>query len=211
MSDLFNASLRELSAALTAKKVSSVELATLFLDRIDKLNPALNAFITLDREQTLAQARAADARVPKGTQSTGAGDTATSPLAGIPLAHKDIFCTKGWRTSCGSRMLENFVSPYDAHVVEKLAAAGMVTLGKLNMDEFAMGSSNETSFFGPVKNPWDTARVPGGSSGGSAAAIAARLVRPPPAPIPAARSASRRPFAASPASSRPMAWSVATA
>jgi len=175
MSDLFNASLRELSAALTAKKVSSVELATLFLDRIDKLNPALNAFVTLDREQTLAQARAADARVPKGTQSTGAGDTATSPLAGIPLAHKDIFCTKGWRTSCGSRMLENFVSPYDAHVVEKLAAAGMVTLGKLNMDEFAMGSSNETSFFGPVKNPWDTARVPGGSSGGSAAAIAARL------------------------------------
>ncbi|MBN8476262.1 amidase, partial [Sulfuritalea sp.] len=165
---MINASLRELSAALRAKKVSSVELATLFLDRIDKLNPALNAFITVDREQTLAQARAADARV-------GAGDTATSPLAGIPLAHKDIFCTRGWRTSCGSRMLENFVSPYDAHVVEKLAAAGMVTLGKLNMDEFAMGSSNETSFFGPVKNPWDTARVPGGSSGGSAAAIAARL------------------------------------
>jgi aspartyl-tRNA(Asn)/glutamyl-tRNA(Gln) amidotransferase subunit A len=172
---MINSSLRELSAALAARKISAVELATLFLDRIDKLNPALNAFITIDREQTLAQARAADARVPKGTQSAGAGDTATSPLAGIPLAHKDIFCTRGWRTSCGSRMLENFVSPYDAHVVEKLAAAGMVTLGKLNMDEFAMGSSNETSFFGPVKNPWDTARVPGGSSGGSAAAIAARL------------------------------------
>ena len=169
---MINSSLRELSAALAARKISAVELATLFLDRIDKLNPALNAFITIDREQTLAQARAAEARVPKGTQSAGAGNT---PLAGIPLAHKDIFCTRGWRTSCGSRMLENLVSPYDAHVVEKLAAAGMVTLGKLNMDEFAMGSSNETSFFGPVKNPWDTARVPGGSSGGSAAAIAARL------------------------------------
>ena len=169
---MINSSLRELSAALAARKISAVELATLFLDRIDKLNPALNAFITIDREQTLAQARAAEARVPKGTQSAGAGNT---PLAGIPLAHKDIFCTRGWRTSCGSRMLENFVSPYDAHVVEKLAAAGMVTLGKLNMDEFAMGSSNETSFFGPVKNPWDTASVPGGSSGGSAAAIAARL------------------------------------
>ena len=168
---MINSSLRELSAALAARKISAVELATLFLDRIDKLNPALNAFITIDREQTLAQARAAEARVPKGTQSAGAGNT---PLAGIPLAHKDIFCTRGWRTSCGSRMLENFVSPYDAHVVEKLAAAGMVTLGKLNMDEFAMGSSNETSFFGPVKNPWDTARVPGGSSGGSAAAFAAR-------------------------------------
>ncbi len=164
---MINASLSELSAALAAKTISAVELATLFLDRIDRLNPGLNAFIALDREQTLAQARAADA-----SGKVGAGDT---PLAGIPLAHKDIFCTKGWRTSCGSRMLENFVSPYDAHVVEKLAAAGMVTLGKLNMDEFAMGSSNETSYFGPVKNPWDTSRVPGGSSGGSAAAIAARL------------------------------------
>jgi aspartyl-tRNA(Asn)/glutamyl-tRNA(Gln) amidotransferase subunit A len=160
-------SLRELSAALAAREVSAVELATLFLDRIDRLNPGLNAFIAQDREQTLAQARAADA-----SGKVGAHDT---PLAGIPLAHKDIFCTRGWRTSCGSRMLENFVSPYDAHVVERLAAAGMVTLGKLNMDEFAMGSSNETSYFGPVKNPWDTARVPGGSSGGSAAAIAARL------------------------------------
>jgi aspartyl-tRNA(Asn)/glutamyl-tRNA(Gln) amidotransferase subunit A len=148
---MINLSLRELSAALAARKVSAVELATLFLDRIDRLNPGLNAFIAQDREQTLAQARAADA-----SGRVGAHDT---PLAGIPLAHKDIFCTRGWRTSCGSRMLE----------------AGMVTLGKLNMDEFAMGSSNETSYFGPVKNPWDTARVPGGSSGGSAAAIAARL------------------------------------
>ena len=167
MSELINSSLKELSAALAAKKVSAVELATLFLDRIDRLNPALNAFIALDRDKSLAQARAADEKL-----KAGAG---APVLTGIPLAHKDIFCTKGWRTSCGSRILENFVSPYDAHVVEKLAGAGMVTLGKLNMDEFAMGSSNETSYFGPVKNPWDVSRVPGGSSGGSAAAIAARL------------------------------------
>jgi len=168
MSDtLINASLRQLSAALADKKISSVELSTLFLDRIETLNPTLNAFVTVDREKTLAMARAADA-----SGKVGAGDTA---LAGIPLAHKDIFCTEGWRTTCGSKMLSNFVSPYDATVVEKLNAAGMVTLGKLNMDEFAMGSSNETSFFGPVKNPWDVSRVPGGSSGGSAAAIAARL------------------------------------
>ena len=170
MSDLINSSLKELSAALTAKKVSAVELATLFLDRIEKFNSALNAFIALDRDKTLAQARAADEK-----RRVGAGGTAVSPLSGIPLAHKDIFCAKGWRTSCGSKMLANFVSPYDAHVVEKLAAAGMVTLGKLNMDEFAMGSSNESSYFGPVKNPWDLSCVPGGSSGGSAAAVAARL------------------------------------
>jgi len=168
MSDLINSSLRELSAALAARKVSAVELATVFLDRIEKFNPAFNAFITLDRDKSLAQARSAD-------QKLGAGATAISPLCGIPLAHKDIFCTKGWHTSCGSKMLANFVSPYDANVVEKLAGAGMVTLGKLNMDEFAMGSSNESSFFGPVRNPWDVSRVPGGSSGGSAAAIAARL------------------------------------
>jgi aspartyl-tRNA(Asn)/glutamyl-tRNA(Gln) amidotransferase subunit A len=164
---MINASLKQLSAALAAKKISAVELATLFLDRIETHNPALNAFLTTDREKTLAQAQAADERLQSG------GDT--TPLTGIPLAHKDIFCTKGWRTSCGSKILENFVSPYDANVVEKLAAAGMVTLGKLNMDEFAMGSSNETSYFGPVKNPWDVSRVPGGSSGGSAAAVAARL------------------------------------
>jgi len=167
---MINSSLRELSAALAAKKVSAVELATLFLDRIEKFNPALNAFISLDRDKTLAQAQAADEKL-----KVGAGGTAISPLTGIPLGHKDIFCTKGWRTSCGSQMLANFVSPYDANVVEKLAGAGMVTLGKLNMDEFAMGSSNETSWFGPVKNPWDVSCVPGGSSGGSAAAIAARL------------------------------------
>ena len=164
---MINASLRELADALAARRISAVELATLFLDRIDRLNPGINAFIALDRERTLAQARAAD--------DSGKVGADTTPLAGIPLAHKDIFCTKGWRTSCGSRMLENFTSPYDAHVVERLAAAGMVTLGKLNMDEFAMGSSNETSWFGPVRNPWDPARVPGGSSGGSAAAVAARL------------------------------------
>ena len=163
---MINASLKELSAALADEKISSVELATLFLDRIDQLNPVLNAFITLDREKTLAMAKAADARRAAG--ESGA-------LLGIPLAHKDIFCTEGWRTSCGSKMLANFISPYDATVVAKFKQAGAVTLGKLNMDEFAMGSSNETSFFGPVKNPWDVNRVPGGSSGGSATAIAARL------------------------------------
>jgi len=166
MSDLINASLRELAAALDAKQVSSVELSTVFLDRIEKLNPEINAFVTLDRAKTLAQAAEMDAR-------RAAGDK--SPLLGIPLGHKDIFCTEGWLTTCGSKMLHNFVSPYDATVVTKLKQAGVVTLGKLNMDEFAMGSSNETSYFGPVKNPWDTKRVPGGSSGGSAAAIAARL------------------------------------
>ncbi len=163
---MINASLKELSAALTEKNISAVELATLFLDRIDQLNPALNAVIATDRDRTLAMATAADVRRASGE---------SGPLLGIPLAHKDIFCTEGWRTSCGSKMLANFISPYDATVVEKLKQAGMVTLGKLNMDEFAMGSSNETSYFGPVKNPWDIDRVPGGSSGGSAAAIAARL------------------------------------
>ncbi|OHC62951.1 MAG: aspartyl/glutamyl-tRNA amidotransferase subunit A [Rhodocyclales bacterium GWA2_65_20] len=163
---MIHASLRELSGALAEKRISAVELATLFLDRIDRLNPTLNAFISVDREKTLAMAGDADARRARGE---------TAPLLGVPLAHKDIFCTAGWPTTCGSKMLANFVAPYDATVVEKLKAAGMVTLGKCNMDEFAMGSSNETSFFGPVRNPWDLARVPGGSSGGSAAAIAARL------------------------------------
>ncbi|MBS3935381.1 MAG: Asp-tRNA(Asn)/Glu-tRNA(Gln) amidotransferase GatCAB subunit A, partial [Sulfuritalea sp.] len=163
---MINASLKELGAALAQKRISSVELTTLFLDRIEKLNPALNAFVSVGRDQALRQAAAADRKV-------GAGGTA--PLLGIPLAHKDIFCTAGRPTTCGSKMLANFVSPYDAHVVERLDAAGMVLLGKCNMDEFAMGSSNETSFFGPVKNPWNPACVPGGSSGGSAAAVAARL------------------------------------
>lgn len=165
---MINSSLKELAAALAAKKISSVELTALFLDRIGKHNPALNAFVTLDRAKALAAAQAADAKL-------GAGATA-SPLCGIPLAHKDIFCAQGWRTTCGSKMLDNFVSPYDAHVVDRLNAAGMVVVGKCNMDEFAMGSSNESSYYGPVKNPWDAMRVPGGSSGGSAAAVAARLV-----------------------------------
>ncbi len=163
---MINASLKELAVALAQKKLSSVELTELYLARITRLNPALNAFITTDHEKTLAQARAADARLAAGH---------AGPLTGIPIAHKDIFCTQGWLTTCGSKMLSNFVSPYDATVIERLNAAGMVTLGKTNMDEFAMGSSNETSFYGPVKNPWNPSLVPGGSSGGAAAAIAARL------------------------------------
>jgi aspartyl-tRNA(Asn)/glutamyl-tRNA(Gln) amidotransferase subunit A len=155
-----------LSEALHARRVSSVELTRLFLERAQRLNGALNAFITLDPERSLAQAAEADRRIAAGQAGT---------LTGIPIAHKDIFCTQGWVTSCGSRMLSNFVAPYDAHVVERLRAAGVVTLGKTNMDEFAMGSSSETSFYGPVRNPWDAAAVPGGSSGGSACAVAARL------------------------------------
>ena len=156
----------ELSAALAAKKVSSVELTRSFLDRIGKLNPELNAFITVEEGRSLAQARAADARRARGD---------AGPLTGIPVAFKDIYCTKGLRTTCGSKMLETFVSPYDAYVVEQFERAGGVLLGKCNMDEFAMGSSNENSYFGPVRNPWDRRRVPGGSSGGSAAAVAARM------------------------------------
>ncbi|HQR59410.1 MAG TPA: Asp-tRNA(Asn)/Glu-tRNA(Gln) amidotransferase subunit GatA, partial [Azonexus sp.] len=164
---MIDASLRQLSQALAAKQVSSVELTQLFLDRIARLNPALNAFVTVDAEKSLNSARAADARIAAGT---------AGPLTGIPIAQKDIFCAEGWRTTCGSKMLANFISPYDATVIRKMhGEAGMVSLGKTNMDEFAMGSSNETSFFGPVRNPWDAERVPGGSSGGSAAAVAARL------------------------------------
>jgi len=164
---MINKSLKELSQALAARQISSVELSTLFLDRIERLNPTLNAFVTIDRERSLKMAREADARIAAGT---------AGPLTGIPIAQKDIFCAEGWRTTCGSKMLANFVSPYDATVIEKMHRdAGLVSLGKTNMDEFAMGSSNETSFFGPVRNPWDTSRVPGGSSGGSAAAVAARL------------------------------------
>ncbi len=163
---MLNASLKELSAALAQKKISSVELTKLFLGRIERLNGALNAFITVDGQKSLAQARAADERIAKG---------GTQPLAGIPVAHKDIFVSKGWLTTCGSKILSNFVGPYDAHVIERFNAAGAVVLGKTNMDEFAMGSSSETSFYGLVKNPWDRAYVPGGSSGGSAAAVAARM------------------------------------
>ncbi|AOZ52916.1 Asp-tRNA(Asn)/Glu-tRNA(Gln) amidotransferase subunit GatA [Chromobacterium vaccinii] len=160
------ATLKQLSQQLAAKQVSSVELASQYLDRIEALNPQLNAIVTTDREKTLAEARAADARI-------AAGDA--HPLTGVPLVHKDLFCQQGWKTSCGSKMLDNFVSPYSAHVVEQCAAAGMVTLGRANMDEFAMGSSNENSFYGAVRNPWDAKAIPGGSSGGSAAAVAARL------------------------------------
>jgi aspartyl-tRNA(Asn)/glutamyl-tRNA(Gln) amidotransferase subunit A len=163
---MINASLPELRRALDARQISSVELATLFLDRIAALNPDLNAFITVDRDGALAAARAADERIAAGTAGA---------LTGIPLAHKDVFCTEGVLTTCGSKMLSDFVSPYDAHVVSLLKAAGAVSLGKANMDEFAMGSSNESSYYGAVKNPWNTTRVPGGSSGGSAAAVAARL------------------------------------
>jgi len=163
---MLNASLTELSGALGARKISSVELTQLFLARIGELNARLNAFITLDAEKSLEQARAADERLASGD---------AQPLTGIPVAHKDIFCTRGWLTSCGSKMLSNFVSPYDAHVIERFNDCGAVTLGKTNMDEFAMGSSSETSHYGPVKNPWNPAYVPGGSSGGSACAVAARM------------------------------------
>lgn len=163
---MINNSLKELSQMLAKKEVSSVEMAQTFLDRIRQHNPQINAYITLDEDKTLAQAKAADAVIADG-QATD--------LTGIPFAQKDIFCVKGWKTTCGSKMLENFISPYDAHVISQYNAVGAVNLGKTNMDEFAMGSSNETSYFGGVNNPWDVDRVPGGSSGGSAAAVAARL------------------------------------
>ncbi len=156
----------ELSRQLAAREVSAVELTRAFLERIERLDGTLNAFITVDAERSLEQARAADERIAAGR---------AGPLTGIPIAHKDLYCAKGWRTTCGSKMLANFVSPYDAHVIEQFNRAGAVILGKTNMDEFAMGSSNENSFFGPVKNPWDFNAVPGGSSGGSAAAVAAGL------------------------------------
>lgn len=163
---MLNFSLKQLSALLAAKKISSVELTGEFLKRSRTLNPDYNAFITISEETSLAQARTADMMLASGR---------AHPLTGIPVAQKDIFCTKGWRTTCGSKMLSNFISPYDADVVERFNAAGAVNIGKTNMDEFAMGSSNETSFYGPVKNPWDITAVPGGSSGGSACAVAARM------------------------------------
>jgi len=166
MSNFHQMTLVELSARLQAGDVSSTELAEYFLSRIKQHDATLNSFITVVEDQAMVQAAEADKALKQG----GAG-----PLTGVPIAHKDIFCTRGIKTSCGSKMLDNFISPYDATVVSKFKQAGVVTLGKTNMDEFAMGSSNETSFYGPVKNPWNTDTVPGGSSGGSAAAVASRL------------------------------------
>jgi len=163
---MLNASLKELAAGLAQKKFSSVELTKAFLARIEALNGKLNAFITVDAEKSLTQARSADALIAHGK---------ARPLTGIPVAHKDIFVARDWLTTCGSKILSNFVSPYDAHLIERFNGAGAVLLGKTNMDEFAMGSSSESSFFGPVKNPWNPDCVPGGSSGGSAAAVAARM------------------------------------
>jgi len=163
---MLNQGIAAIAAALARKEYSSVELTRTYLAEIARHNPDLNAYITVTPERALAQAAAADAVRARG--EAGA-------FTGIPFAHKDIFCTTGVRTSCGSRMLDNFIAPYNATVVEKLDAAGGVMLGKTNMDEFAMGSSNETSWYGPVKNPWDRSLVPGGSSGGSAAAVAGHL------------------------------------
>jgi len=163
---MLNATLKELSSALARGKISSVELTKLCLERIKSLNGRLNAFITVDENKSLEQARTADARIARGQ---------AQPLTGIPIAHKDIFVARDWLTTCGSKILSNFVSPYDAHLIERCNAAGAVLVGKTNMDEFAMGSSSESSFYGPVRNPWNTECVPGGSSGGSAAAVAARM------------------------------------
>ena len=163
---MINKSLKQLGEMLQTKQISSVELTQTYLDRIAQLNPEMNAFITVDPDKSLAQAKQADAMIESGK---------TTALTGIPIAQKDIFVAQGWRTTCASKMLENFIGPYDATVIQQFNQAGAVNLGKTNMDEFAMGSSNETSYFGKVQNPWDRSRVPGGSSGGSAAAVAARL------------------------------------
>jgi aspartyl-tRNA(Asn)/glutamyl-tRNA(Gln) amidotransferase subunit A len=167
MTDLHHQTLAELATDLKARRFSSVELTKHFLARVERLNPDLNAFITVTSQLALTAAEGADRRLASGEGGT---------LTGLPIAHKDIFCTDGVLTTCGSRMLSSFVAPYDATVVERLSRAGVVMLGKANMDEFAMGSSNETSWYGPVRNPWHLQKVPGGSSGGSAAAVAARLV-----------------------------------
>ena len=163
---MHNKSITELGQGLRQGDFSSVELTTHYLKRIAALDEELNSFITVSEEAALAQAARADALIRAGQ---------AGPMTGIPYAHKDIFCTDGIKTSCGSKMLDNFIAPYDAHVTSLLNHAGAVMLGKTNMDEFAMGSSSETSYYGPVRNPWNTDYVPGGSSGGSAAAVAAQL------------------------------------
>ncbi len=164
---MYNKTIAEQSRALADGKISSVELTQSYLDRINTLDDKLNSFITVTDELALAQAKAADERRANGDATT---------LTGIPLAYKDLFCTEGVKTSCGSKILDNFIAPYESTVTAKFKAAGSVMLGKTNMDEFAMGSTNENSYYGPVKNPWDTNAIPGGSSGGSAAAVAAQLV-----------------------------------
>lgn len=164
---MLDLSLTQMAQGLAERKFSSVELTQAFLQRIKTLNPQINAFITVTEPEALLAAQAADSQLAAGK---------TTPLTGIPIAHKDLFCTKGIKTSCASKMLDNFIAPYDAAVVTNLANAGAVSLGKTNLDEFAMGSSSESSFYGPVKNPWDLQAVAGGSSGGSAAAVAAGLV-----------------------------------
>ena len=161
-----NLTLKELSEGLKQKKFSSLELTKFFLNRLDLHNSSINAFITIDKDKSLAMAKRADEIIKEGNQDY---------LTGIPIAQKDIFCAEGWKTTCGSKMLDNFIAPYDSTVISKFNAAGAVNLGKTNMDEFAMGSSNETSYYGNVKNPWDIKTVPGGSSGGSAAAVAGML------------------------------------
>ena len=164
---MHNKTIIELKKAIDKKEISSLELTNHFLNRIKNLDSNLNSFITLTEEQAISKAKLIDKEIAKGI---------VKPLSGIPLAQKDIFCTKNIKTTCGSKMLSNFISPYDATVVEKLNDAGVVVVGKTNMDEFAMGSSNETSYFGDVKNPWNKDYVPGGSSGGSAASVSARLI-----------------------------------
>ena len=163
---MYQSTITELSKALETKKISSEELTQLYLDRCKQYNETLNCFISINEDEAIEQAKQADQRRAENKHTA---------LTGIPVAQKDIFCTNGIKTSCGSKMLDNFIAPYDATVVEKMNDAGFVMLGKTNMDEFAMGSSNETSFYGAVKNPWNTDTVPGGSSGGSASAVAARL------------------------------------
>ena len=163
---MYKSTLAQLSIALESKKISSEELTRLYIERCNKHNNSLNCFITITEEEALKKARQADKKRASGDYNL---------LTGIPIAQKDIFCTNGIKTTCGSKMLDNFVAPYDATLIKKMNDAGLIMLGKTNMDEFAMGSSNETSFYGPVKNPWDVCRVPGGSSGGSASAVAARL------------------------------------